>query len=49
VLPTLLKLMRYDAFELPYEFFNGLLKPKDASLDRLVEILRSNKMEEKPI
>jgi len=42
VLPSLLRMMKYDAFELPYEFFNGLLKPKDASLSRLVEILRDN-------
>lgn len=42
-------MMRYDAFQLPYEFFNGLLKPKDASLSRLVEILRDNQMQEQAI
>ena len=30
-------------FSLPGDFFNALLKPKDASLDRLKEILRMNK------
>lgn len=49
VLPSLLRMMRYDAFELPYEFFNGLLKPKDASLSRLQEILRDNQMEENAV
>jgi len=39
ILPTLFKLEGYDAFTLPYEFFNGLLKPKDANVERLAEIL----------
>ena len=35
VLPTLFRLEKYDVFQLPYQLFNGLLKPKDANIDRL--------------
>lgn len=40
VLPTLFRLEKYDVFQLPYQLFNGLLKPKDANVERLYQILR---------
>lgn len=39
VLPSLFKLEGIDAFEVPYNLFNALLKPKDANVQRLIEIL----------
>jgi hypothetical protein len=38
-----------QAFDLPYTFFNALLKPKDAKISRINEILRKeeNYSEEK--
>lgn len=39
LIPTLFKLVGVDAFSLPYTFYNGLLKPKDADVARLEEIL----------
>lgn len=39
LLPKLFELAGVDAWELPFDFFNGLLKPKDANVERLNEIL----------
>lgn len=39
LLPIFFKLVGVDAFAIPSTFFNGLLKPKDASVQRLNEIL----------
>lgn len=39
LLPKLFELAGVTAWDLPYAFFNGLLKPKDASIDRLNELL----------
>jgi len=41
-LPKLFNLVDIDAFTLPYTFFNGLLKPKDAVTKRLYELLLEN-------
>lgn len=35
-------MLGYDIFKLPGEYFNALLKPKDANISRLEEILKKN-------
>lgn len=39
LIPEFFKLVGLDAFALPYTFYNGLLAPKDAKVERLREIL----------
>lgn len=39
MIPEFFKLAGVDAFSLPYTFYNGLLAPKDANVDRLLELL----------
>ncbi len=49
VLPTLFRLEHYDVFQMPYTLFNGLLKPKDANIERLYQILRDASLAEDKI